>query len=192
VPRVHVVVRPLTPADTGAVLEMWEELRQYTGRTGTLAPVPSETRLRQVMAEVADDDSYRAVVAALDGTVVGMAVFMARPLGPFMEARVVQIDYLHVREAFHRRGVGRALVAAAAGYADEIGSEHVSVNVLPQVREANRFYAKIGFTPLAVRRVASVGTLRRSLGLEAPVRGARAGLLARRRSAVRARATTGV
>ncbi len=192
-PRVHVVVRPLTTADTEAVLEMWEELRQYTGRSGALAPMPSEARLRQVMAEMDGDDSCRAVVAALDGEVVGMAVFTRRPLGPFMEARVVQIDYLHVRAAFHRRGVGRALVAAATGYADEIGSEHVSVNVLPQVREANRFYAKIGFSPLAVRRVASVSTLRRSLGLEVPVRGAaRAGLLARRRTAIRSRATTGV
>lgn len=190
-PRVHVLVRPFASADCDAVLQMWEELRQNTGRTGTLAPVPSQARLRQVMAELAEDDAYRAVVAALDGEVVGMAVFTGRPLGPFLETRVVQIDYLHVKAAFHRRGVGRALVAAAAAYADELGSEHVAVNVLPHVREANRFYAKIGFTPLVVRRVASVATLRRSLGLEAPVRSSRAGLLARRRS-VRARATTGV
>ena len=92
-----------------------------------------------------------------------MACFLAGP-GPFVEAPVVQIDYLHVRPAFHRRGVGRALVAAATAYAEEVGSEHVAVNVLPQVREANRFYAKIGFTPLVVRRVASVATPRRSSG----------------------------
>ena len=191
-PRSHVVVRPLTPADCQAVLEMWEEMRPHTGRSATLAPVPSDDRLRQVVAEVTDDDGYRAVVAALDGEVVGMAVFTARPLVPFLETQVVQIDYLHVRAAFHRRGAGRALVAAAAAYADELGSEHVAVNVLPHVREDNRFYAKIGFTPLVVRRVASVATLRRSLGLEATVRSSRAGLLARRRSAVRTRATTGV
>jgi GNAT superfamily N-acetyltransferase len=190
-----VLVRPLSPKDTPTVLEMWDELRHHTGRSGSLAPMPSEDRLREVMAEVNADSTCRAVVAELDGAVVGMAVFIGRPLGPFMEAPVVQIDYLHVRPAFHRRGVGHALVSAAAAYADEIGSDHVAVNVLPQVREANRFYAKIGFSPLVVRRVASVATLRRSLGLEAPVgatRVTRAGLLARRRSAVRARATTGV
>ena len=87
-------------------------------------------------------------------------------MGPFVEAPVVQIDYLHVRPAFHRRGVGRALVAAAAAFCDEIGAEHVVVNVFPQVREANRFYAKLGFSPLVVRRVAPVSsTLRRTLGL---------------------------
>ena len=191
-PRAHVVVRPLAPADCEPVLAMWEELRQSTRRSGTLLPVPSEARLREVMVEVADDETFRPVVAVLDAEVVGMAVYAARPLGPFLESRVVQIEYLHVRAAFHRRGAGRALVAAAAAYADELGSEYVAVNVLPNVREANRFYAKIGFSPLVVRRVAPVATLRRSLGLEAPVRSSRAGLLARRRSAVRGRATSGV
>ena len=105
---------------------------------------------------------------------------------------MVQIDYLYVRAAFHRRGVGKALVTAATAYAEEIGSEHVCVNVLPQVREANRFYAKIGFTPLVVRRVASVATLRRSLGLDPADSKRRAGLLARRRSALHGRATTPV
>jgi GNAT superfamily N-acetyltransferase len=190
-PRAHVVVRPLTLADSDVVLEMWDELRQHTGRTSSLTPVPSRDRLGAVMAELAQDGANRAVVAELDGVVVGMACFIGRPLGPFVEAVVVQIDYLHVRQAFHRRGVGRALVAAATSYAGEIGSEHVSVNVFPQVREANRFYAKIGFSPLVVRRVASVSTLRRTLGLDAPVQRGRSSMLARRRSAVRARATTG-
>jgi GNAT superfamily N-acetyltransferase len=192
VPRAHVVVRQPTSDDLEVVLAMWEELRERTGRSGALAPMPSEARLRAVLAKESADGTYRAVVAALDGEVVGMACFVGRPLGPFVEAPVVQIDYLHVRAAFHRRGVGRALVAAATAYAEEIGSEHVAVNVLPQVREANRFYAKIGFTPLVVRRVASVSTLRRSLGLDAAEHSARAGLLARRRSALRARATTPV
>ena len=190
--RAHVVVRPPRSEDLDIVLTMWEELRQRSGRSGPLAPVPSEERLRELLARMPEDQSYQAVVAELDGEVVGMACFVGRPLGPFVETPVVQIDYLHVRPSFHRRGVGRALVAAATAYADEIGSEHVAVNVLPNVREANRFYAKIGFTPLVVRRGASVPTLRRSLGLDAADHSRRAGLLARRRSALRARATTPV
>ena len=192
VPRAHVVVRQPTADDHEAVLAMWDELRQRTGRSGALAPVPSKTRLEAVLEKVSEDASCRAVVAELDGEVVGMACFIGRPLGPFADGPVVQIDYLHVRSEYHRRGVGRALVSAATAYAEEIGSEHVAVNVLPHVREANRFYAKIGFTPLVVRRVASVVTLRRSLGLEPADHGRRAGMLARRRSALRARATTPV
>jgi GNAT superfamily N-acetyltransferase len=182
-----VVVRDPQSDDTEAVLQMWDELRSGSGRGGPLAPPASEETLHRLLAEVAADDSYRAVVAEVDGAVVGMACYIARPMGPFVQATVVQIDYLHVRPAFHRRGVGRALVAAAAAYAEEAGAEHVVVNVFPQVREANRFYAKLGFSPMVVRRVASVATLRRRLGGVAPDGldvGRRAGLLARRRTAL--------
>ena len=188
-PRGHVVVRAPRPDDTAAVLEMWDELRTGSGRGGPLAPPAAETTLRRLLAEVAADDTYRAVVAEVDGAVVGMACFIGRPMGPFVEATVVQIDYLHVRPAFHRRGAGRALVAAAASFAEEIGAEHVVVNVFPQIREANRFYAKIGFSPMVVRRVASVATLRRTLAVDNAEQGRRAGVLARRRTAM-ARART--
>jgi GNAT superfamily N-acetyltransferase len=194
VPRGNVVVRVPGPGDTAAVLQMWDELRSGSGRSGPLAPPASQASLDRLMAEVAADQSYRAVVAELDGTVVGMACYIARPIGPFVQASVVQIDYLHVRPAFHRRGVGRALLAASAAYAEESGAEHVVVNVFPQVREANRFYAKLGFSPMVVRRVVSVGTLRRRLGgaaLDGVEIGRRAGILARRRTALgRARAST--
>jgi len=193
VTRGHVVVRAPRADDTDAVLEMWDELRTGSGRGGPLAPTATEDELRRLLAEVAADDSYRAVVAEVDGLVVGMACFMARPMGPFVEAVVVQIDYLHVRPAYHRRGAGRALVAAAAAFCEEIGAEHVVVNVFPQVREANRFYAKLGFSPLVVRRVAAVSTLRRTLAIDSAEQGRRAGVLARRRTALgrtRARAHT--
>ena len=165
---------------------MWDELRAAHGPQRPLAPhAVRGPACGRCSTEVAADASYRAVVAELDGEVVGMACFIGRPLGPFVEAPVVQIDYLHVRPAYHRRGVGRALVAAAAAYADEIGSEHVAVNVCPQVREANRFYAKIGFTPLVV-----AGWPRSHAAPLARPRRRRArppapGVLARRRSALR-------
>jgi len=193
VPRSHAEVRAPRAEDTDAILQMWDELRSGSSRGGPQAPPASEADLRRLLAEVETDDSYRAVVAELDGAVVGMACYIARPMGPFVQATVVQIDYLHVRPAFHRRGVGRALVAAAAGYAEDTGAEHVVVNVFPQVREANRFYAKLGFSPMVVRRVASVGSLRRRLGAAADgvEVGRRAGLLARRRTALgRSRAST--
>jgi GNAT superfamily N-acetyltransferase len=185
VARGHIVVRQPGPGDIEMVLQMWAELRAGSGRGGLLAPEGDEAALRRLIAEVAEDPAYRAVVAELDGLVVGMACFGGRPLGRFVEAPVVQIDYLHVRPDYHRRGVGHALVAAATEYCDEVGAEHVVVNVFPQIREANRFYAKIGFSPLVVRRVASAAVLRRKLGLtgsEATAR-SRRGRLVRRRSA---------
>jgi ribosomal protein S18 acetylase RimI-like enzyme len=69
-----------------------------------------------------------------------------------------------VADAHRRRGAGKALVSAAVLYADEHGAENVVVSVYPQHRDANRFYARLGFAPYVVRRVAGVGPLRRKLG----------------------------
>src|SRR5664280_834960 len=61
-------------------------------------------------------------------------------------------------------GAGGALVAAAAAYAGEIGRDQIMVNVLPGARDVHRFYARLGFAPLVVRRVTSIAALRRRLG----------------------------
>src|SRR4051794_15977988 len=135
---------------------MWDELRRQSPRGGPLVPVPSEERLRESLRAIDADDGCRALVAELDGLVVGMAGFVVRPMGPFVDTPVLQVDYLHVRPSFHRRGVGHALMAAAAQACEDAGAEHVSVLVFPQHREANRFYAKIGFSPMVVRRVVPV------------------------------------
>ena len=186
----HVVVREPTPADFPDLLTLWDELRDQSGRGAPLAPSPSTERLTKLLTKIEQDPTLGAVVAEVDGDVVGLACFVARPTSPFIETPVVSIDYLHVRNGFHRRGVGRALVAAASGFAEMAGAEHIGVSVLPHLREANRFYAKLGFSPLVVNRVTTVSALRRKLGTEAADQRALSGLLARRRSALRARASS--
>ena len=64
-----------------------------------------------------------------------------------------------------RRGVGRALLAAAVHLADEPGIEHVLATAAAGSREGNRYLARLGFAPLVVHRIASTGALRRSLGM---------------------------
>lgn len=187
--RSPVVVRPPTEEDLTDLLALWEELRQRTGRGVAVAPIPSEDLLRERLADALGSSTFRGVVAEVDGQLAGMATFEVRPLGPLVDTPVVQVDYLHVREGFRRRGVGRALMASASSFAEDAGAEHLTVNVLPQLRDANRFYARLGFTPLVVRRVASVATLRRRLGSEPTPAAERAGRLARRRIVLRARAT---
>ena len=77
-------------------------------------------------------------------------------------------------------------MAAAAAYAEELGVDSVVVGVAPAGRDANRFFARLGFAPLVIRRIASVPALRRSLGTADPVAEARAHVA--RRAPVRARA----
>jgi ribosomal protein S18 acetylase RimI-like enzyme len=89
------------------------------------------------------------------------------PLAPLYDNPTVQVSYLLVRPQLRRRGVGRAILSAATAYAEQLGAEHVMVNVFPAMRDANRYFARLGFSPLAVRRVAAVSTLRRRLALDA-------------------------
>jgi hypothetical protein len=85
-----------------------------------------------------------------------------------MELPAVQLTHLVVAEGQRRRGVGRALLSGAVTWAEEVGADEIVASVLPSLREANRFYARLGFAPLVMRRVVPVSTLRRNLALSNP------------------------
>jgi N-acetylglutamate synthase-like GNAT family acetyltransferase len=77
----------------------------------------------------------------------------------------VHVTHLLVAPSHRRRGVGRALLAAAVHLADEHGVDRVLATAASGSREANRYLARLGFAPLVVHRVASTTALRRSLGI---------------------------
>ena len=178
-----VTVRPATEADLPAMLSLWFSLRAVrrdgVASRGCKEPSPAvvtgaEDRLREVI----HSPKCRIVVAEHEGDVVGMAMLSDTFIGQLMEMPAVQLTHLVVAEGQRRRGVGRALLSGAVAWAEEVGADEIVANVLPSLREANRFYARLGFAPLVMRRVVPVATLRRNLALTDP-RGAR---LRRRRS----------
>lgn len=191
--RAHVTVRPASAADASALTELWGELRAATG--GGLDRLVGVTSGPQMAArllgepEGPGDPSEQLLVAVVDGEVGGMTLLRRDTLGPLCDAPAVTLDYLVVARRHQHRGVGRALLLAATSYAEQYGAEHVAVSVWPTLRDANRFYARLGFTPVTVRRVAAVGALRRKLGVDPRPRVA-LGLAHRRSVRARARAQT--
>jgi GNAT superfamily N-acetyltransferase len=182
VSRPAVVVRQATAHDTPALLAMWSELRDMGGRIERLVPEPDADALQTRLAWIADDPSSRALVAVVDDDeVAGMALLTESPYAPLFEQRAVHAHYLHVRDGYRRRGVGKALLAAAVAFAEDVGAEHVMTSVLPQMRETQRFYARLGFSPVVVRRSAPVSVLRRRLA-QSGAASLTDSLLARRRS----------
>lgn len=161
-PRPHVSVRPAVPDDLPALLELWQELREVSPRRpvrgGAAQPTP-EARLTAVLA----DPACRVVVATAEEQPIGMAVLSTTWVSPLLDARAVQVSLLVVSSAHRKHGVGRALVCAAVAFAEEVDADEVVVSVLPSLREANRFYAQLGFSPQVVRRTAPVPSLRRRL-----------------------------
>lgn len=161
--RPLVTVRDASTDDGPALLQMWAELREMGGRIERLIPDPDPEGIRERLAVIAADPSSRALVAVVDTEVAGMVLLTSTAYAPLLEPLAVHAHYLHVKDGFRRRGVGKALLAAAVAYADEVGAEHVMTSVLPQQRDTQRFYARLGFGPVVVRRSASVALLRRRL-----------------------------
>ena len=184
--RPSIAVRDARPDDLPALMTMWEELRELGGRIERVIPPTNADAVLERLEMVAQDPESRALVAVLDGEVAGMAVLTSTAYAPLFDQRAVHAHYLHVREGSRHRGVGRALLAAAVAFADEVGADHVITSVLPQMRDTQRFYARLGFGPVVVRRSVPVSVLRRRLG-GATANGLVDHLVARRRSLRRMR-----
>ena len=160
--RSHVRVRAADEADVAALAGLWAELRHYEARRPRLSLLGEPDfagGVRRLLAQ----PGARILIAHLAGQPAGMAMLTTMPVSPLDPSNCVQVEFTVVAEAFRRRGVGRALMAAAAAYAEEIGVDQIAVSAPPASREANRFYAQLGLTPMAVRRVAPAAALRRRL-----------------------------
>jgi GNAT superfamily N-acetyltransferase len=161
----QVVVRDATPDDVSALADLWGLLRNLSNR-GDIVPAPTIDGVLERLTAVAADDRTRILVAEYHGGIAGFAVLTLDPLAPLYDCPTVQLNFLLVRPQLRRRGVGRAILTAATSYAERVGAEHVVVSVFPAMRDANRYFARLGFGPMAVRRVAAVSTLRRRLAVD--------------------------
>lgn len=163
-PRIPVSTRPATVGDVPLLVGLWGELRQVGARAERAVNPMSVPDVGSRLAQAIVDDDCRVIVAHSDDKLVGMAVLRDMRPDPLSEHRVVQVSHVIVSAGMRRRGVGHALLAAAADFADERQVEHVSAGVYPSLRDVSRFYARLGFAPVMVHRVAPVAVLRRRLG----------------------------
>jgi ribosomal protein S18 acetylase RimI-like enzyme len=187
VTRAAVVVRDAVPDDLPVLMTMWHELRDLGGRLDRTLPTISEDGVLDRLKLIADDPHSRALVGVIDGDVAGMAVLTTSSYAPLFDQNAVHVHYLHVREGYRRRGVGHALLAMAVAAADEEGVEHVVTSVMPALRDTQRFYARLGFSPVVTRRSVPVSMLRRRLAGEGRMSLAD-NVVARRRTLRRVRA----
>lgn len=174
-PRSALRVRAARARDLPALVDLAGELREALLPSADAGLRPTTVAGRAVLEQRLRDalaDPRRHVVVAQSeaGETLGMALLTVADANALFDSPAVHMTHAVVGDRFRRRGAGRALVAAAVAYAEEHGTDQVVVSVRPGSREANRFYARLGFAPLALRRSASVSTLRRSLATgEVPV-----------------------
>ena len=155
-----------------ALVAFGEELRDLViaptpevGRSRGTAPATARADLEQRYAEALEDPARELVVVVDDADEpLGMALLTVAPANALVDIPAVHMSHAVVGDRHKRRGAGRALVGAAATYAEQHGIEQLVVSVHPGSRDANRFFARLGFAPLAVRRSAPVAAVRRRLG----------------------------
>ncbi len=160
---VSVRTRAATEADLTSIVDLWDELRETGQRLGPFGPPASQDAIGKRIAELAHDPNHRVVLAEVDDEVLGLGVLSRLPITPISDVESVQISYMHVRQDSRRRGIGRAIVDAALEFATEISADYVTVGVFPGSRDTNRYFARLGFSPLVVRRAIPTATLQRRL-----------------------------
>ena len=163
--RAAVEVRRVTAEEIDVLGPVWDDLRATVGSSLALA-LGSLERLRERMTACPARGEFRVVVAFTSGEPVGFATLSVQDSGPWWEPPSVLVSLLHVMSPARHRGVGQALLAEAVALAEDVGTEDVAANVPPTLRDANRFFAKLGFSPYMTRRVASASALRRRLSTE--------------------------
>ena len=165
--RVNVRVRPATSEDVEALSTLVQSIDTTTGPfSGKPLQDASSEHLAARFTEIVERADRRLLVAVDEsGTVVGMLASRRDDVGAIDLTPVLHVTHLMVAPSARRRGVGRALLAAAVHLADELGVEHVLATAAAGSREGNRYLARIGFAPLVVHRIAPTAALRRSLGM---------------------------
>jgi GNAT superfamily N-acetyltransferase len=171
-----VAVRQARESDVPALGSLWDDFRlqePLAGLAGAAPDVPERVRDRiresDAAVEAGRPPTYRLLVAYHDGEPVGFASLSVVDRGLLTTAGAVLVDVVHVCDAHRKRGVGTMLLRDAVAMADEIGASDVVVNTPTRGRDVNRFYARLGFAPMVVRRSAPIGALRRRLGVEARI-----------------------
>jgi N-acetylglutamate synthase-like GNAT family acetyltransferase len=165
--RATVSAREAVVADIPELLDLFDQLRAAGPRRSVSMPsdpsVMREAAAERFAAVISDPDQRLLVAEDGDG-LAGMVLCSIGTSSTLATAPAVVLSHLTVAANSRRGGVGRVLVAAATQWAEECDVDHVRVAVYASSREANRFFARLGFAPVSVNRVAPVAGLRRILG----------------------------
>jgi GNAT superfamily N-acetyltransferase len=161
-------IRPAERGDVDGLVALTRSVDTSSGTfSGRGLQEPDPEHLARRFAEIIDEGERTLLVAVEDQTGIVLGLLVARPeeIGAIDLTPVLHITHLLVTPKCRRKGLGRALLAAAVHVADELGIDRVLATAASSSREANRYLARLGFAPLVLHRVASTGVLRRALGL---------------------------
>ncbi len=112
----------------------------------TMDPAEHLERYLRLMRSPVYDADRDLVAVADDGTVAAFMIWWPDPSG------IAEIEPMGTDPAFHRRGVGRALMEYAFSRMREAGMSRVRVITDDHREDAIAFYSAVGFTQTAELR----------------------------------------
>jgi GNAT superfamily N-acetyltransferase len=143
-------IRPARGADTAGIVALWCELAEFHAQGEPFLALADDAaaRFAEHLEQSLPQADGRVWVAEHAGAVIGfcMARKTARP--PVFRVRAqVFIDAIAVTAAWRRRGVGQALVAPAAAWAEELGGIPLTCQAAVRNELSTSFWCQRGFRP---------------------------------------------
>jgi GNAT superfamily N-acetyltransferase len=136
---VTAVVRPLVPADIPRLLELIDGLADYE----KLARPDALARQRLAADAVADPPRFRALLAEVDGQVVGYAIYFFT-YSTFRARPTLYLEDIFVRPESRGHGAGITLFRACAREAVGLGCARIEWQVLSWNTPSIEFYERLG------------------------------------------------
>lgn len=171
-------VRPARPADLDGLVALCLSARVESGR-----PV-CEVEPAAVAAQLgtyASAAGAGVLVAVSDGVVVGLLLGRVVGPSPFTDEVSYVVEGVYVAAGERRRGVGHALLTAAAREAGGSGAHQMYAASVPGARTMQRFFVRLGFAQVGAHRTTTTTALLRRL-TEPRRRGVEEVIARRRRS----------
>jgi GNAT superfamily N-acetyltransferase len=140
-------VRGAKREDSRAIWGLVEELAHFERLSENLAGSPL-----QVERWLFDEPAASALVADLDGEVVGYAIYFPT-LATFKMMPGLWLEDLYVAQAHRGRGVGKSLIGEVIAIAKQRGYARVDWTVLEWNVDARQFYQSLGAEVLEDWRV---------------------------------------
>ncbi len=144
------IIRPATPADYESLCAVIEDTdafhRVAVPRVFKKGDGPPRTR--EYIEGLIADPNIALLVAEVEGCIAGFVHVLLRespPLSFFVPRRFAHVDTLGVAEAYRRRGIGRALMAAAEAWALEQGAQDIELQVYEFNEGAQALYRETGY-----------------------------------------------
>lgn len=149
------IVRPLRDTELPELLSLIRAKAEFDGALASM--VATTESLRQAL--FSDRPQAHALVAELDGELVGIATYYAI-FSSFISRPGLWMDDLFVYEAHRGKGVGEALVRQLCAVAKAAGCARVDWVVSAANDRGKKFYSRIGATIFEKGRLARLDEAR--------------------------------